>query len=103
MGAIDCDQYGNPWKDNRPCGVYREYINQDYKKRKERFINDNNIQPAEWPKMGTVESILKIFFLEQKPKPEIAKQLNITLRYVNKVIKQYKPIIASNIRKSCQK
>ncbi len=82
------------------CAEAERYVNQDYTGRKESIVGQGDVMPAEWPKVGTTEAILKLFFLERKKPSEIASILDVSKRYVNKVIKNYKAKMAVLIKKT---
>jgi len=89
-------------KCRRLCDEAERYANQDNIDRRERLILDNNLIPGTWPKLSTIETILLLFFTDRHDVPEIADKLMVSRQYVYRIIKQFKPIIAANIKKSVE-
>jgi hypothetical protein len=56
-----------------------------------------------WPEMlGTPEIIFSLFFIDRLDPPEIAKQLQISTRYVYKQIEKSKKTLRQNLLKTVQ-
>lgn len=99
ISALDCEQYGDPWRNNQPCEAMEEYASQDHVGRKERLLADNNIIPGNWPKPATSVAIIQLFFTDRKSITEIAEIVNKSHQYVSKVINQSKKILHKNLKK----
>jgi hypothetical protein len=99
LNALDCPQFNDPWKDDRPCREYADYVSQDYVGRKERLLRDNNIVPGNWPRPAVSVTIIQMYFTDRKSVCEIAEIVNRSHQYVSKIINRSKRIIQNNLKR----